>query len=190
MAESFLVLWSQDRIKSLKAKGELGTPLRVVYGSPHQSAPSLLRYGVTSGDTIFVVGLKGGALHLISKVQVAQIVSADDFFRDHLRLPPAELNLRLWELEKRLALSRPELGHMLPFGCVDEAAIPSASMPIRLDMPVPESVLAAVRFRSKKGEERSLHLEDGKLKTSTSIQGHYLRLTPDSAAALEAVLNG
>ena len=106
MAESFLVLWSQDRIKSLKAKGELGTPLRVVYGSPHQSAPSLLRYGVTSGDTIFVVGLKGGALHLISKVQVAQIVSADDFFRDHLRLSPAELNLRLWELEKRLALSR------------------------------------------------------------------------------------
>ena len=57
---SFLVLWSADRITALRNRGELGQVPRVLYGSPHTSAPRLTRYGVSPGDTVYVVMLAKG----------------------------------------------------------------------------------------------------------------------------------
>jgi len=59
---------------------------------------------------------------------------------------------------------------------------------------VPESYLVAWsqdRCQSlKRGQERGLRVEDGRLKGFLGIQGHVLRLTPESAGLLEGIVAG
>ena len=43
----------------------------MMYGSPHDSAPSLRRYDVSPGDFIFIVGLKAGLLSLVTRAGVS-----------------------------------------------------------------------------------------------------------------------
>ena len=187
MATSFLVLWSQDRLARLKKAGELGKPLYVLYGSPHISAPSLARYGVTTGDSVYIVGMKLGALLLVARVKLGSLMAVGEFFRDHLGVSHADAALHIWDLEKKLARERPELGHALPFGCVNEAALVADSTPTRLDLEVPLDVAERISFRTQKGAVRALSLQAGKVRAIT-IQGHYLRLVPDAAAALDRLL--
>jgi hypothetical protein len=191
MPDAYLVAWAQDRVKLLAR--EVGRPVRVLYGSPHQSAPSLRRYGISTGDTVFIVGQKQGVVSILSRVRVKVVVSAQDFFREGLKLPSKDLALaedHLWALEDKLRGERPELGHQLPFGCVDEAAIPTDATPIRTDQIIPPKVLGAIRLRDARGRERALPVENGRLQKPMSIQGHYFRLVPASAALLDAVVDG
>ncbi len=185
MAESFLVLWSQKRLEVLERNDELGDKLKVIYGSPHSSAPSLRRYGVSPKDTVFVVGVKSGAIHLVARAKIKAVVSVDDYLRDHLGLSPKYLDMHLWDLSEALWKEHPELGHRLPFGCVNEAGVVASSSPIALDEPIPMRVLSELRFRTKRGDERGLPLKNGKLRSVTSIQGHYFRLTPETAKVLD-----
>jgi len=187
MSQSYLLLWPQKRLDQLERDGEVGTALTMMYGSPHGSAPSLRRYDVSPGDFIFIVGLKAGVIYLVTRACVSELITADAYFRDHLGLPEADLKLHLWNLAEKLAKQRPELGHRLPFGCVDEVALLSSASPVALDLPIPAEVTAALRFRTKKGEERSLPLVNGLLRKQTALQGHIHRLTPETAPLLEAL---
>ncbi len=188
MSQSYLILWPQKRIDRLKKDGEVGQPLEVLYGSPHGSAPSLRRYSIDAGDDVYVVGLKAGVVYVVVRLEIEKVISADDYFRDHLRLPAKDLKLHLWDLSEKLAREKPQLGHRLPFGCVDEAAVVASSSPVTLDVAVPADVLAALRFRTKRGEERSLPLEEARLRKLAAIQGHFHRLTPETAPLLERLV--
>jgi hypothetical protein len=188
MAQSFVLNWSQKKLDLLKKDGEVGTSLTMMYGSPHSSAPSLRKYGVGPGDFIYIVGLKAGLLSMVTRVEVGSLITADEYFRDHLRLPEADLKLHLWTLSEKLWKERRELGHRLPFGCVDEVALFSSATPVTLDRTIPTEVTAALRFRTKKGEERSLPLVGGLLKKLSALQAHIHRLTPETAPLLEALV--
>ena len=188
VSQSYLLLWPQRRIDQLKKNGEVGQPLEVLYGSPHSSAPSLRRYGIESGDHVYVVGLRAGVVYVVARIEVEKVISTDEYFRDYLRLPARDLKLHLWDMEEKLARDRPQLGHRLPFGCVDEAAVAASSSPVTLDAPIPVDVLAALRFRTKRGEERSLPLEQGLLRKLPALQGHFHRLTPETVPLLEGLV--
>ena len=161
----------------------------MMYGSPHSSAPSFRRYGVGPGDFIYIVGLKAGLLSLVTRVCIDALISADEYFKDHLRLPENMLKMHLWDMADKLWKERRELGHRLPFGCVNEVALLSSASSVVLDMTIPVEVVAALRFRTKKGEERSLPLEAGLLKKLSALQAHIHRLTPDTAPLLEGLLH-
>ena len=185
---AFLVLWSADRIKALRQRGELGQPPRVLYGSPHGSAPKLTRYGVAPGDAVYVVMLAKGVVSIVTRIEVAEIIDVDAFMQ-RLGVDAADRALHLWAMIDKLARARRELGHALPFGCVDEAAIPARATPMRVDVPIGPDILGALRFCDKRGAERGLPLVDGKLTKANSIQGHVYRLTPASAALLARVVD-
>lgn len=189
-ATSYVVLWAKRHLEWLTGLGERGKPLEIIYGSPHSSAPSLRRYGVGQGDRIFIVTLKQGALAIVARARVDRVITTEEYFRDHLRLSPSLLATHLWAMSEKLAKEQPELGHRLPFGCVDEVGLFSESTPFGLDAPVPPKVLGSLRFRPKTGEERALPLVDGKLKNATPIHGHFFRLAPASARSLDAIVDG
>jgi hypothetical protein len=185
---SYLVLWPERRISWFGKLGEIGRPLTMMYGSPHGSAPSLKRYGIGPGDRIFIVSLKKGAVSVLARATVGTMITTDEYFRDHLRLSKEELALHLWTLSEKLEAERRDLGHRLPFGCVDEVALFAECTPLTLGTEVPPKVLAAIRFQPKTGAERALPLVDGKLKNVTPIQGHFFRLSPASARALDRLV--
>jgi hypothetical protein len=188
MSQSFVLHWSQNNLDLLKKRGEVGTSLTMMYGSPHSSAPSLRKYGVGPGDFIYIVGLKAGRLSLVTRLEVASLITADEYFRHHLKLPERLLKQHLWALEEKLWKERPELGHRLPFGCVDEVALLSSATPVTLDALIPVEVVAGLRFRTKKGEERALPLEKGLLKKLSALSAHIHRLTPETAPLLQKLL--
>jgi len=188
MSQSFVLNWSQKKLDLLKKDGEVGTSLTMMYGSPHSSAPSLRKYGVGPGDFIYIVGLKAGLLSLVMRAQVETVISADEYFRDHLKLPERLTKMHLWDMSDRLWKEQRELGHRLPFGCVDEAALFSSATPVTLDRTIPTEVTAALRFRTKKGEERKLPLVGGLLKKLSALQAHIHRLTPETAPLLDALV--
>jgi hypothetical protein len=188
MPQSFVLNWSQKRLDQLQKDGEVGTSLTMMYGSPHSSAPSFRRYGVGPGDFIHIVGLKAGRLSLITRACVDTLITADAYFKDHLRLPEKTLKMHLWDMSEKLWEERRELGHRLPFGCVDEVALLSSASPVTLDVTIPVDVVAALRFLTKKGEERSLPLVRGLLKKLSALQAHIHRLTPETAPLLERLL--
>ncbi|MDX3231380.1 hypothetical protein [Streptomyces sp. ME19-01-6] len=59
----------------------------------------------------------------------------------------------------------------------------------RMDRAVPPGLLASLTYRSRRGERRVKHVEDGELKRSHSVQGVY-RPAPESAAAMVALVAG
>jgi hypothetical protein len=188
MSDGFVVLWPAKRLAWLDRIGEIGMLPEVIYGSPHGSAPSLKRYGIQPGDRIFIVSLLRGDLYVVTRFVLDRVITTDAYFKDHLGLGDADLALHLWKLSEKLGAERPELGHRLPFGCVDEAALPREASPMRLDLLVPRAVLEELRFRPKRGEAYGLPLRDGKITKTNSVQGHFYRLIPESTAALDALV--
>lgn len=189
MPKAFLLSWSGDRCSALKRRGELGKPIEVLYGSPHTSAPSLHRYQVGPGDIVYIVAMRSGELFLVTRLVIREIVCVKEYLR-RLGVSEAILALHLFDLEEQLKTLRPELGHRLPFGCVDEAALPSVSTPARLDLQIPSAALQRLVFRTMRGIERGLALREGKMAKPSTLNGHFFRLTEASAAVLEAVATG
>jgi hypothetical protein len=153
----------------------------VVYGGPHTSAPSLRKYGVEPGDAVHVVMLKDGALHLIATLLVREIVSVGDYLVS-IGLPDSVARLPLFELEERLDAERPDLGHRLPQGCVDEAAVGEGTE-IRFDRRLAPQTVERIEFVSRRGQRRRIGIEGGRVRPM-SIQGHLFRLSPESAKLL------
>lgn len=189
MSTSYFVNWSQDRCRGLRKNGDVG-PLRAVYGSPHTSAPKLSKYGVGPGDRLFVTALDKGQVCIVAAMTVEQILDVLAFLAARHGVPAEALELHLWKLCDKLHAERPELGHELPFGCVDEVAVGDDGTSIRFDRIIPGDVLARVEVVTKKGVVRGLPVTDGRLTKPTSITGHVYRLTSKAASLFEAVLVG
>jgi hypothetical protein len=98
MPESFVLNRSQKRLDLLKKDGEVGTSLTMMYSS----APSFRRYGVGPGDFIYIVGLNAGLLSPVMRAQVDSLITADEYFSDHLHVPAKDMKLHLWDLADKL----------------------------------------------------------------------------------------
>ena len=181
MQQSYIVLWSADRWKWLKRHGESGRPLEVLYGGHHTSTPSFSRYYVMPGDRVYVVMVRDGRLHILASMDIVKYLSISDYLRTYHHVSEDILSLHLWAMETRLREERPDLGHRLPYGCIDEALVGESRLPFRFDRQVPVEIVETLTFRNKQGRERGVKVEDGKFKSVTGIQGHVLRLAPDSA---------
>ena len=55
----FMVYWSKDYVKELKAAGDSG-PIKVIYGGPHSTMPSI--ESVEVGDIIYPVTIANNTL--------------------------------------------------------------------------------------------------------------------------------
>jgi hypothetical protein len=180
----FLVLWARHRWENLT---DIGQALEVIYGSEHSSAPALRRYDVTAGDRVYVVGVDRGELLLIARLCVDEVKDVIDYYRDAIRLRGRDLALDEMELARRLARVSPNLGHRAPISCAVDAAT-GVGTPLRTDLRVPRRVLERLRLTTKAGAERPIELEDGLIKRAVKLQGHFFRLTPASAKALDRLL--
>ncbi len=140
-----------------------GACLAVLFGGPHQSAPSFARFGVREGDFVYPVRVHKGVLFVIARMRVERIVPLGDYSFD-----PAGAADRI------------------PFGCVDEVAIGTEGEPIRFDRRFPGERLEHLRFVSKHGDRGLKYVENGLLKRAVSLQGGVYRLAAESAAEFAA----
>ncbi len=173
MAESYLVLWTQDRVRDLKRAGDGGKPLQVLFGGVHLSCPGYTNHGVVQQDLVYVVSVRAGRLYLLGRMKVRDILPVDEYREKHRPLlgPDAPLHARQCD------------------GCLSEALLGVEGTPLRFTRGVPVEVLERLRFRNKRGEERGVQLENGRFNSGT-IQGHVMRLAPGSARDFEALLDG
>jgi len=178
MGESYLVLWSQDRCRTLKKAGDVGKSLQVLFGGPHISAPSFRRYGVAAGDWVNVGAFQKGTLFIVARLRVKEIIGVGDYLWTHLGFQGSSDSSE----------APRNLGHRWPEGCVEEAVVGEESTSIRFDLAVPLELLTSLRFRNKRGQERGLRVEDGKLKGISGMQGHVMRFATDSGRAIEALV--
>ena len=189
MAGTFVVLWTQDHCSRLKRAGEEGKPLTALFGGSHQSAPSFSRFGVQPGDAVCPVLVRDGVMHVVARLWVEAFLSIADYWTEFIPLSLEEAALPAWRLPEELWRTRPELGHQLPLGCVDEAVVGRGDVAIRFERPLSPSQLTDLRFQNRKGKERGLkYVEDGRLLKVLTLQGRVYRLNEASAAAFESVL--
>lgn len=189
MADSYTVMWTNERCKWLEDQGESGKPLQVLFGGEHQSLPQFTRFGVKPGDFVYPVRVKKGILYIVARMKVKEFISIEDYVANHLSLPPKYRKLDLWDLEDELLEKRPDLGHLLPYDCIEEVAIGEEGAPIRFDREVPGKMLERIRYRSKRGERKIKFVKDGKLLRAMSIQGGVYRLSPKSAKMVAELLS-
>lgn len=173
---SYFILWPTDWCKRLMQVNDYG-PLEVVYGGPHASVPSLSK--VAAGDFIYPVSIKNGALFILGRMQVERITEADVYLKEqNITRPYGEM----WDtLAFDLLKKRPNLGHRVPRTCIDNVATGNGTG-FRFDFSVPTEIVDKLLFGPKAGYEKALSKsKDGKL-SHVTLQGHYRRLSTDSAA--------
>ena len=82
----------------------------------------------------------------------------------------------------------PELGHRAPFGCIDQVAIASVGTHFNFERSIASEDLPVLRFGRKPGQEKALTgLQDGRLSSSLSFQGHVRRASEQTRKILAAV---
>lgn len=188
MADSYIVLCSRWKQACLTAAGYVGRPLNVWFGGQHTSAPRFGKFGVRPGDAVYAVAVRGGVMHIVTRLVVAELMTIPQYLETHFGVSQGT-DVRWWEEADRLAAERPELRPVLPIGCLDEAAVGSGTA-VRFDRAVPVEVLERLRLRSRTGPERGLaNLTDGRLMNVQTLLGRVYRLADGSAedfAALDA----
>lgn len=185
---AYTVLWTNDYCRGLRRAGDVGKPLRVLFGGSHLSQPSLTSYGVRPGDWVYPIRVDKGRLYVVAGMQVQRILSVEEYLAGFLNLPGSITALPLFELEPRLRKEYPSWGHLLPWGCLTEVAIGLEGASIQLDRAVPVEVVERLRFVSRRGERPIRHLEDGLIKSTLSLQGGTYRLSDPSARDFAALL--
>lgn len=190
MTDSYTVLWSNDRIQHIIKHRQEGARLEVLFGGPHSSEPSFRRYGVKEGDWIYPVRVHQGVLYVIGRMQVRRLISLEEYIAQY---PDAFAHCErgrypMETLANYLSL-HPEKLYLAPT-CTEEVAIGEEGTRIRLDLAVPSDLLERLRFRSKKKDRGLKHIEQGRLKSVTSLQGGIYRLAEASAAELALLLAG
>lgn len=63
----FMVYWSKDYLKELKAAGDSG-PIKVIYGGPHSTMPSI--ESVEVGDIVYPVTIANGTLCVLARLPI------------------------------------------------------------------------------------------------------------------------
>lgn len=171
---SFLTLWPADWCKLLLKNGDFG-PLQVLYGGPHTSLPPLTK--VKIGDTLYPVMLQKGQLYLLGALSVAELGPAGPYLKAHQIEPPGCISYPV-----RLK-QQPMLGHRIPRTCVDQVAV-GAGTTLRYDVPVPLEIVRQLQLGPRAGQEKPLALRPDGTLLPLSLQGHYRRLSYDSAQLL------
>lgn len=167
---AFIVYWSADRVREAEASGCEGKPISALFGGPHVSHPRLSRYRIGLGDEIFPVGFSKGTLSVFLRATIERVLPLEEFWRD--------LSAR--------GLSRPRgLSWLIPT-CTDEGAILRDCTPLALDRRLAPVELAQVRLAGPKGE-RALRLKDGRLSNGGQVQGHYYRISIETAAMFRKI---
>src|SRR4029079_17969375 len=135
------------------------------------------RYGIGGGDVVYPIGITSGRIYVLCEAIVDRVISIAEFLRDELPGQPV------------LAKRRHAYGtSWLRPTCTDEAALLRSATPMNFSHVIPQEALADIRFVNRSGDERGINgLQDGKLKSSISIQGHYLRLSDSTAELFRAV---
>jgi hypothetical protein len=82
----YMVFWSQDHVKKLKAAGDNG-PIKVVYGGRHSKEPSLKKIKV--GDVIFPVALEKEKLVVMARLKVERLENAFEYQLREVGMPCA-----------------------------------------------------------------------------------------------------
>ena len=177
--ETYVVLWTNDWCTLLEKSGEKG-PLKVIYGGPHISVPSLGK--VKSGDVIYPVRVKNGCLYILGRMKVETIIKADNYLAEQGMVRPTG---KLWDTASSIVLKQhPKFGHKIPRNCVDNAAIGINGTAIRYDFQLSSELLSELRLGVVRGEEKPLPLKEGKV-SHINLQGHFRRLSESSAKLLE-----
>jgi hypothetical protein len=177
MARAFLVLWAGGRLKQARDGGWVGKPLPALYGGPHVSHPSLRRHHVGPGDVVYPVCVSDGRLLVLCRATVAEVLDVDDLARRQVAgaAPRVPWGARAW----------------LSPTCTDDAALLSASTPLRDDFAVPPDMLESIRLVNPRGQERPLkHVRDGRLTHTAGMDGHYYRLSEATDQMLQRLVSG
>ena len=172
----------------IRKAGDVGSPLKVVFGGGHSSFPAPSFYGAQAGDVLFPVSVTRKTLHIIGRLEIESIIPIEQYLKDVLQLPEQLCRLNLFDLTQQLASDRPELGHRAPHDCIYEAAIGDGS-PISVTCVVPPVLLDTVRLVNRKGESRSIpYVSDGQIHKSFGLQAHCYRLCDSTAALFSRLL--
>lgn len=177
----YFTLWPNEWCKRLIKAGDYG-PLQVLYGGPHASLPSLSK--VKTGDTVYPVAVKDGVLYILGCLHVKHLTEAENYLTAH-RIIKLDY---MWDTSApQLLQQQPALGHRVPRTCVDDAATGEGTR-IRFDFRVPTELVQRLQFGPKIGQEKSLIISaDGKV-AAISLQGHYRRLSAESAQIIAGLM--
>jgi hypothetical protein len=164
--------------------------LTALFGGHHQSAPRFSSFGVQPCDRLIPVCLRKGVLYLVACMRVERLIPVPTYLEGRLGLPGEKAARWGWDLEDELWATRPADQHLLPGGCVDEAAVGEGVAPIRFDRRVSPGLLSRIRFENRKGEQRGLkHVMDGRLTHPATLHGRVYRLSRETAREFARVLS-
>jgi hypothetical protein len=181
---SYIIFWPKGRIESYINNGDNG-PLSVIFGGPHQSQPPLGK--IKTGDKIFPISVINGKMYILGFMEIAKIISEEEYIRnylsDNVKNISAEENI-MWDAycEK----NKKTITHKIPWNCVDNVAIGKNGTKI-IKRELPEDKIKLIKLGPKKGEETSLKIDDGKIKTSNLI-GYFRKLSETSEKIFEEVI--
>lgn len=153
-----------------------------LFGGPHQSMPSFVRYRVRPDDSVFVVRLVGGVLHLVSRVDVREVISLEAWLQRE-GLNDESLRAKTFQdpyWPNTWLKHRPNMA-CLASTCCDDVLVPTRSSEIQFENPIAVEDARTLRVISGKSE-RSLvkpGVTDGTIR-ATTMQGHILRLSAAS----------
>ena len=187
MSDSYTTLWSAHRWQLVTRYNQVGARLEVLFGGPHISHPRFRRYGVKPGDYVYPIMAHKGALFVLGRMRVKEILSLEDYveqYPDVLATTPRYMTPFI-TFDKYLD-RYPEKRYLAPT-CTDEVVVGEEGTPIRHDVRVPPGLLDRLRYRSQRRERAIKHVVDGRLKSVISLHGIY-RLSEESAREIEALL--
>jgi hypothetical protein len=109
---AFTTLWTGQQCQRLVKSGLVGQRVALTFGGPHQSAPRFSRARVKPGDSVFPVRVANGQLHVLARLLVRAIHSAEVFvalFADRFESidPAASAGVRLSGGSRPIRQSRP-----------------------------------------------------------------------------------
>src|SRR5437016_2565007 len=110
MPDAFLVLCSRHRQQRFVQGGCVGQPLSVWFGGAHTSAPSLVKYGVRPGDSLYPVSVRGGVMHVVGRLDVDEIMPVRRYLAERFNIPEDE-GVQWWREVDQLLVSQPGLAH-------------------------------------------------------------------------------
>ena len=188
MSTAFTTYWPMHYVSRIEKAGDVGLPLKVVFGGGHSSFPAPSIYSAKTGDVLFPVSVTRKTLHIIGKLEIESIIPLEQYLKEVLQLPEQLCRLDLFDLTQHLETEQPELGHRAPHDCIYEAVMGNGS-PISVTCVVPPDLLDTVRLVNRKGESRSIpHASDGQIHKSFGLQSHCYRLDESTAALFSRLL--
>jgi hypothetical protein len=181
---SYIIFWAKERIESYIKNGDNG-PLSVIFGGPHQSQPPFGKIKI--GDKIFPITVTNGKMYILGFMEIEKIISAEEYIKNYLIGNVGNISEGkniMWDTYCKK--NKKTITHKIPWNCVDNAAIGKNGTKI-IKRELPENKMNLIKLGHQKGEETSLKIEDGKIKTSNLI-GYFRKLSETSEKIFEDIV--